>query len=219
MARHISAPVWFSHVSAPDDDSRAEALIADQVQEVRINDRACRSALAICSVTTRAEGLVSCGASRSIASLGSLRRDIVGDCFGWTTRCRCFVDAVARKVDTFEVVGLGPVRSHTVNDQFDLLVREMAASLFRKGGHIRPGPAFRDRLAQCVVRNKGQIERVVKGTRCAKFSAHAVTAGAVLGVELVEVSDFSRRAPAFSFVWLTGQTGAAACQQSDGKAD
>src|SRR6266481_8450419 len=114
MARHISAPVGLSHVSAPDDDSRAEALIANQIQEVRINDRACRSALAIRSVTTRTIGFISRGALRSIASLGSLRRGIVADCCGWTTWCRCFV-AVARKVDTFEVIGLGPVRSHTVN--------------------------------------------------------------------------------------------------------
>src|SRR5882724_7358383 len=219
MARHISAPVGFCHVSAADYDSRAQALIADQVQEVWINDRACRSAIAICSVTTRTIGFVSRGPPRSIASLGSLRRDIVGDCAGWTTRCRCFVDAVARKLDTCEVIRLGPVRPHAGNEQFDLLVREMAASLFRKRGHIRPGPAFRDRLAHCVVRDEGQIERVVKGTRCAKFSAHTVTAGAVLGVELVEVSDFSRRAPAVSFVWLTGQTRTAACQNSDGKAD
>src|SRR6266404_4513037 len=103
MALHISPPVGFCQVSAADDDSRPEALIADQVQKVRINDRACRSAIAICSVTTRTIGFVSRGAPRSIASLGSLRRDIVGDCGGWTTRCRCFVDAVARKVDTFEV--------------------------------------------------------------------------------------------------------------------
>ena len=32
----------FPNVSAADDHCRAEALIADQVQEVRINDRACR---------------------------------------------------------------------------------------------------------------------------------------------------------------------------------
>src|SRR6266404_8072052 len=141
MARNISAPVGFPNVSAADDDSRAEALIADQVQKVRISDRACRSAIAIGSVTTRTISLVSCGALRSIAGREGLSRDIVADCGGWTTRCRRFVGAVARKFDTFEVIRLGPECSHTINDQFDLLVREMAASLFRKGGHIRPGPA------------------------------------------------------------------------------
>src|SRR6266436_3071769 len=150
MARNISAPVGFSNVSAADDDCRAQALIADQVQKVRINDRACRSALAICSVTTRTISFVSCGAPRSIAGRKSLSRDIVADCGGWTTHCRRFVGAVTRKFDTFEVIRPGPVCSHAVNDQFDLLVREMTASLFRKGGHIRPSPAFRDRLAHCV---------------------------------------------------------------------
>jgi hypothetical protein len=47
MARDISAPVGFPNVSAADDDSRAEALIADQIQKVWINDRACRSTIAI----------------------------------------------------------------------------------------------------------------------------------------------------------------------------
>src|SRR5215203_5297562 len=106
MARNISAPVGFSQVSAPDDDSRAEALIADQVQKVRINDRACRSAIAIWSVTTCTISFVSRGAPGSITNF---RRDIVGDCGGWTSRCHSFVDAVAGKLDTFEVIRFGPV--------------------------------------------------------------------------------------------------------------
>src|SRR5258708_10551847 len=96
MARNISAPVGFSQVRAANDHGRAEALVADQIQEVRIDDRAGRSAVAICAVTTRTISFVSSGAPRSITGLGSLRRDVVGDCGGWTTRCRCFVDAVTR---------------------------------------------------------------------------------------------------------------------------
>jgi hypothetical protein len=47
-------------------------------------------------------------------------------------------------------------------EQFDLLVREMTASLFRKRRHICPNPAFRDRLAHGIVSDEGEIERVVK---------------------------------------------------------
>src|SRR5712691_9702614 len=121
MARNISAPVGFPNVSAADDDGRAQALIADQVQKVRINDRACRSAIAIGSMTTRTISFVSCGAPRSIAGRETLSRDIAIDCGGWTTHRRRFVGAIGRKLDTFEVIRPGPVCSHTNNDQFDLL--------------------------------------------------------------------------------------------------
>src|SRR5215472_3581782 len=108
MARNISAPVGLSQVSAADDYGRAQALIANQIQKVWINDRACRSAIAIGSVATRTVGLVSRGAARSIASLKSLRRDIAIDGRGWTARGRCFLDAVAGKLYTLEVIRLGP---------------------------------------------------------------------------------------------------------------
>jgi hypothetical protein len=80
----------------------------------------------------------------------------------------------------------------------------MTAGLFRKRGHSRATPAFRDRLAHCVVSDEGKIEWVVEWTRSTKPSVHTVTAGAVLSVELLEVINLSRRSPAFSFSWLTG---------------
>jgi hypothetical protein len=38
MSGEIRAPVGFSKVGPADDDRRAQALIANQIQEVRIND-------------------------------------------------------------------------------------------------------------------------------------------------------------------------------------
>jgi hypothetical protein len=79
----------------------------------------------------------------------------------------------------------------------------MAASRFRKRGHIGPSCASRDHLAHCVVSDEGEIEGVVKWTGSTESPIHTVTAGAVLGVELIEVTDFSGRSPTLSFGWLS----------------
>src|SRR5258708_12505398 len=77
MTGKIRAPIGFSQVGPAYDHCCAQPLITDHIQKVWIDDRACRSTFAICSVTTGTVCLVSTSTSLRIAGLARVNRPIV----------------------------------------------------------------------------------------------------------------------------------------------
>src|SRR5258705_4759750 len=151
MTGKIRAPIGFSQVGPAYDHRCAQALIADHIQKVWIDDRACRATCAVCSVATGTISLVSNCASLRIAGLGRVNRAIIND---WGTRTAAYHhsgDAVGRQTYVFEVVGPGPLRSHPRYDQLDLLICETTANLLREGGHVRADPALCNYFVERII--------------------------------------------------------------------
>src|SRR5262245_797963 len=98
--------------------------------------------------------------------------------------------------DVLEIIGTPPSRIHPLNQCSNAFVAEIAAGRLREAGHGRSLHAVCAHMAQNIGACKSQIERVVQRARRSESLGGAMTAGAVLSVELAENRDLRGGSPA-----------------------